>query len=791
MICTSSLRELRLPMCGSAFASICKQLVRWSALVLLGQLLSAAALPVSVQAQEAPSDPPAQATPREPFLSVEALVKHVKPAVVVITMSGREGEEQGLGTGFVISRDGLIATNLHVIGESRPIAVHTHDGRRLEVTEVYASDRHLDLAIVRVKANDLQPLAVGDSDAVAQGEQLVLLGNPRGLRHSVVTGVLSGTREIEGRNMLQLAMPIEPGNSGGPVLNMRGQVLGVVTMKSALTENLGFAVAGNALKPLLDKPNSVPMERWLKIGSLDPKRWQPLAGGRWEKRGGRIVVSGAGEGVGQRSLCLWQASPPEPPYEVATWVKLGNESGAAGLVFCSDGKDQHYGFYPSGGRLRLSRFEGPDVFSWNVLEEAASEHYQTGEWNHLKVRVEKDRLRCFVNDRQVFESADRTFTHGRVGLAKFRDTEAEFRRFQLAAEIPPAALSDQVIARARTALEKLPPLADVTPEALAELSGAVVGQEEDSASSPVQEVPQQAAEAIAREAKELRKRAEELDRIATSVRRQGAIAQLAELIKPDSNDLDLLRACLIVARLDGEEIDVEEYVDTVDHMAREIEAKFDPSADDAARLAALNKYLFEENGFHGSRTDYYHRANSYLSRVIDDREGLPITLSILYMELAERLGLKVVGVGLPGHFIVQHVPDGGEPQLIDPFEGGEQLTRDDAAAKVQAFAQRSLDESDLVPPTKKTILIRVLSNLLGVAQQRADREAMLGYLDAMLTVDPQLAPQRGMRAIVRHETGRRAAAIRDLDWFLEHQPQGVELEKIRELRELFQKASAP
>src|SRR5204862_4517779 len=99
---------------------------------------------------------------------------------------------------------------------------------------------------------------------------------------------------------------------------------------------------------------------------------------------------------------------------------------------------------------------------------------------------------------------------------------------------------------------------------------------------------------------------------------------------------------------------------------------------EAAKLAALNEYLFVGNGFHGSRTDYYHKANSFLSRVIDDREGLPITLSVLYIELAQRLGLKIEGVGLPAHFVVRHVPANGEPQLIDVFEGAKPLSRDEA-----------------------------------------------------------------------------------------------------------------
>lgn len=734
---------------------------RWGTSVALALALLSGLLPVV-----------AEDAVREPFKSIEDLVKHAKPSVVVITTAGREANQQGLGTGFVISKDGLIATNLHVIGEGRPVAVQTHDGRNLQVIEVHASDRQLDLAILRVKADDLAPLELGDSAAAAQGEQIVALGNPRGLKHSVVAGVLSGTRELEGRDMLQLAMPIEPGNSGGPVLDMRGRVLGVVTMKSAITENLGFAVAGNLLKPLLEKPNTVPLDRWLKIGSLDLKLWKPLFGARWQKKGGRIVVSGAGDGFGGRSLCLWQTAPPEPPYETAVWVKLNDEAGAAGLIFCSDGGNKHYGFYPSAGKLRLSRFEGPDVFSWNVLGEVANDHYRAGEWNHLKVRVEKDKLQCFVNDHQVFESKDRKFVAGSVGLAKFRDTEAEYRRFEVAPQIAAASLSDETLAAARAAIEKLPRLAQLTPEALAGLAGPKT---------------EQGAEALSRQAKELRERASELERIATDLRTQNVVRELGLLVKDNADDFDLLRTCLLVARLDGEDVDVGEYVRSVDHMAGEIQAQLPEKIDEAAKVAALNKYLFEENGFHGSRTDYYHRANSYLSRVIDDREGLPITLSILYMELAKRLGLKVVGVGLPGHFVVQHLPAEGEPQLIDPFESGKLLSRDDAQKMVREFAERELADSDLTAATDSAILQRVLTNLLGVAQRKADREAMLRYLDAMLAIDASLTPERGMRAMVRFETGRKAVAVSDLDWLLEKKPEGVDLEKVKELRAFFLK----
>src|SRR5262249_24761833 len=149
--------------------------------------------------------------------------------------------------------------------------------------------------------------------------------------------------------------------------------------------------------------------------------------------------------------------------------------------------------------------------------------------------------------------------------------------------------------------------------------------------------------------------------------------------------VDLLHAALLIARLDNDELDIDVYRREVDRMARKLTERLAKDADDKTKLAALNKYLFEERGFHGSRGDYYNRANSYLNEVLDDREGRPITLSVVYLELGRRLGLKIEGVGLPGHFVVRHVPKKGEPQLIDVYEGGKPLSRTDAVKKIEEF----------------------------------------------------------------------------------------------------------
>jgi regulator of sirC expression with transglutaminase-like and TPR domain len=218
-------------------------------------------------------------------------------------------------------------------------------------------------------------------------------------------------------------------------------------------------------------------------------------------------------------------------------------------------------------------------------------------------------------------------------------------------------------------------------------------------------------------------------------------------------------------------------------MAEEIKQTIAKDADDAEKLAKLNDYFFVENGFHGSRgEEYYHRANSYMNRVIDDREGIPVTLSVLYMELGKRVGLDIQGVGLPGHFVVKHVRPAGEDQLVDVFERGKLMSKDDAAALVRRYANRAMSDADLESSPKRDILIRMIRNLGGLAESKTDGEALLRYLEALVAIDPEAAEYRQQRAGLRAFGNRYAAAIADLDWLLEHEPPGIDLDRIDGMR---------
>src|SRR5262249_35414135 len=155
--------------------------------------------------------------------TVEQIAERCRKSVVVVTSDGRDGR-QGVGTGFVVASDGLIATNLHVIGEGRAVTVEFADGKKFNVTAIHATDRGADLALIRIDAKSLPELELGDSEKVKDGQDVVALGNPQGLKHSVVSGVVSGRRTFDGRSMIQLAMPVEPGNSGGPLVDRLGRV---------------------------------------------------------------------------------------------------------------------------------------------------------------------------------------------------------------------------------------------------------------------------------------------------------------------------------------------------------------------------------------------------------------------------------------------------------------------------------------------------------------------------------------------------------------------------------------
>lgn len=196
---------------------------------------------------------PAQATaPRT--LSVAELVRQVSPAVVYIETFDAAGQQDGLGSGFIVDASGLVVTNLHVIAGSAAATVKMADGEVYDRVEVLDFDPRRDIAVLRIRPfNSLPTLTLADSDRIEIGQDAVAVGNPKGLEHTVTSGIVSGFRQWEGYRVIQISVPISPGSSGGPLFDRSGRVIGITTaqLRGEGTQNLNFAVPINYAKPLI------------------------------------------------------------------------------------------------------------------------------------------------------------------------------------------------------------------------------------------------------------------------------------------------------------------------------------------------------------------------------------------------------------------------------------------------------------------------------------------------------------------------------------------------------------
>ena len=172
-------------------------------------------------------------------------------------------------------------------------------------------------------------------------------------------------------------------------------------------------------------------------------------------------------------------------------------------------------------------------------------------------------------------------------------------------------------------------------------------------------------------------------------------------------------------------------------------AFLDPTASQRDRLRAINYVLFEVEGFHGNRDDYYDPRNSYLCDVLARRTGLPITLSIVYMAVAARAGLKLQGINTPGHFVVRCATL-GQPVFVDPFSGGDLLSLEACRRRIERVIGRpgSVTDDDFLPASPRAIAVRVLRNLKTSLVRLEDWQALLPVQMRLAWLEPASTEER-------------------------------------------------
>ena len=257
------------------------------------------------------------------------------------------------------------------------------------------------------------------------------------------------------------------------------------------------------------------------------------------------------------------------------------------------------------------------------------------------------------------------------------------------------------------------------------------------------------------------------------------------LISGPEADLDLAEAALLIAQEEQPDLDVAHYLKRLDQLADAVRAKLPESPTPQDRIKALNTQLFFEEGLRGNAGEYYDPRNSFLNEVLERKSGIPITLSVLYMEVGRRLGLSLAGVGFPGHFLVKYVgPD--EECILDPFAGGAALTEEQLAAKLKSmYGDNNPFMAQipqlLTPATKKEILIRMLRNLKGVYLQKGDFTRALSIIDRILLIAPDVAIEVRDRGAVQQRLGRMQGAVRDFKKYLKLAPNAEDAANIRAL----------
>jgi regulator of sirC expression with transglutaminase-like and TPR domain len=242
--------------------------------------------------------------------------------------------------------------------------------------------------------------------------------------------------------------------------------------------------------------------------------------------------------------------------------------------------------------------------------------------------------------------------------------------------------------------------------------------------------------------------------------------RFARLVAQPEASVELGHAALLVAAEERPGLDVEHYRARLYELGLAARERIERARETSA-IAALNKFLFEELGFAGNQSDYYDPRNSLLSDVLDRRTGIPITLSLVYMEVGRRAGVRVEGIGLPGHFIVRAEGAQGESALVDPFNG-KVVNADDCQEQLDTMygGQAPLADAHLQPVTTREILARLLRNLKGIYAQAGLYRRALSVIERILLVAPQALEERRDRGALLAQLGRYSEAIIDVEAYL-------------------------
>ena len=254
-----------------------------------------------------------------------------------------------------------------------------------------------------------------------------------------------------------------------------------------------------------------------------------------------------------------------------------------------------------------------------------------------------------------------------------------------------------------------------------------------------------------------------------------------EIQQPDEQ-IDLAKAALYIAQEEYPRLDIQEYLNALDTMAMEVQERLPTEVYPLRIIKTINQYLYDDLGFSGNTTNYYDPRNSFLNDVIERRTGIPITLSLVYLEIAHRIDFPMTGVGMPGHFLIR--PNLADMEIyVDAFNHGEVMFTQDCQEKLtQIYGQPvTMQAKYLEAVHGRIFLARMLTNLKLIYIKQQNLEKALAAVERILLLFPGVAIELRDPGLLYYQLGQFSLAVDDLETYLEKAPQALDASVIRQL----------
>lgn len=264
--------------------------------------------------------------------------------------------------------------------------------------------------------------------------------------------------------------------------------------------------------------------------------------------------------------------------------------------------------------------------------------------------------------------------------------------------------------------------------------------------------------------------------------KQPAAERFADIVSGVDENINLAEAALLIAQQAYPDLDIASCIRRIDYLADECRRRLGAETAHARVIEEMNRYLFEELGFKGDLATFNDPRNSFLNDVLERRKGIPISLSVIYIEIGRRLGLPIHGVSFPGHFLVK-VHDGARNLVLDPFSKGKLLDHAELKRRLMHFPDRQRENWDmeqlLVAATHKQILARMLRNLKTLYLEREDYVRALDSVNMILSITPGAVMEIRDRAHIYDQMDHLRAAIGGYEQYLLLSPESGDVDSVR------------